>query len=131
MKTTAELIHLLKSAVEDFKRNKVRTALTSLGIMIGVMSVVMLIALGLGLKNYIQGQFENLGANLILILPGSGFGGEGGFGAGLVGGAEFDERDVRDLERIEELKYVVPVVFKSTAVKTENEEEFGYLMGGK
>ncbi len=129
MKLKNGTYHLLASAISDFKRNKVRTFLTSLGIMIGVMSVVMLIALGLGLKNYIQGQFEGLGANLILILPGSGFGGQGGFGAGLVGGAEFDERDVRDLRRIEELKYIVPVVFKSTAVKTEDEEEFGYIMG--
>ena len=47
---------LIKAAYSDFKRNKVRTALTSLGIMIGVLSVVMLIALGLGLKNYIQGR---------------------------------------------------------------------------
>ena len=75
-----------KAAVVDFRRNKVRTVLTSLGIMIGVMSVVMLIALGLGLKNYLKQQFENLGANLILVLPGSGFSGSGGgsFGAGLV-----------------------------------------------
>ena len=78
MKIQNGYIHLAKVALEDFKRNKVRTALTSLGIMIGVLSVVLLIALGLGLKNYIEGQFENMGANLIMILPGSGFTGEGG-----------------------------------------------------
>ena len=75
--------HLIKTALEDFRRNKIRTALTSLGIMIGVLSVVLLIALGLGLKNYIEGQFESMGANLILILPGSGFTGEGGAGFGV------------------------------------------------
>ena len=47
MITKSEIFHLLRSAVEDFRRNKVRTALTSLGITIGVLSVVMLIALGL------------------------------------------------------------------------------------
>ena len=55
------LSHLLTNALADLKRNKVRTFLTSLGIMIGVFSVVMLIALGLGLKNYIQNQFDKLG----------------------------------------------------------------------
>lgn len=67
MKFQNGYIHLAKAALEDFKRNKVRTALTSLGIMIGVLSVVLLIALGLGLKNYIEGQFESMGANLILV----------------------------------------------------------------
>ena len=70
-----EYIHLAKAAIEDFRRNKVRTALTSLGILIGVMSVVLLIALGLGLKNYIEAQFNSMGANLVMIMPGSGISG--------------------------------------------------------
>ena len=91
--------NLLKSSLDDFRRNKVRTFLTSLGIMVGVFSVVILIALGLGLKNYIQGQFQSMGANLIMVLPGSGFGsGEGGgLGPpGFIGGASFDEIDDAD-----------------------------------
>ncbi|MFZ2202200.1 MAG: ABC transporter permease [Microgenomates group bacterium] len=119
--------HLLTSAVADFRRDKIRTALTSLGIMVGVLSVVMLIALGLGLKNYIQKQFQNLGANLILVLPGQGL--SGGPGPGLVGGAEFDEKDVTSLKRIEGLQYVVPAVFKSVAVEAGTTEKTGYLLG--
>ena len=121
---------LIVSALADFKRDKIRTALTSLGITIGVMSVVMLIALGLGLKNYIERQFENLGANLVMVLPGSGFGGGGGgFGAGLVGGAEFDERDVKDLRRVEGIKYLTPMVFKSSLIEADGEEKTGYVFG--
>lgn len=109
---------IIQAAISDFKRNKVRTFLTSLGITIGVLAVVMLIALGLGIKNYIREQFESLGANLITVLPGSGFSGGGGFGAGLVGGgAKFDEKDIRELERIPELKYVVPVFLKHQELK--------------
>src|SRR3989304_7553146 len=103
MKVQNGYIHLIKAAIEDFNRNKARTALTSLGIMIGVLSVVILIALGLGLKNYIERQFESMGANLIMILPGSGFTGEGGAsfgGQGTVGGASFDEKDVNSLSRV-------------------------------
>lgn len=107
-----------------------RTFLTSLGVMIGVLSVVMLIALGLGLKNYIEEQFESLGANLVMVMPGSGFSPEQGFGAGLVGGgAEFDEKDVVKLERIDEVDYVVPVFFKTIEVQAEGEQEYGYLQG--
>ena len=78
MKLRNGTYHLIKSAIADFKRNKMRTFLTSLGITIGVMSVVMLIALGLGLKNYISEQFEGLGANLVMVMGGSSFGGGGG-----------------------------------------------------
>lgn len=118
---------LLTSALADFKRDKVRTALTSLGIMIGVLSVVMLIALGLGLKNYIQQQFENLGANLVMVLPGSGF--SGGGPAGLAGGTEFDEKDIRNVEKIDNLRYVVPVYFRSITISSANAEKTGYVMG--
>lgn len=127
-----EYIHFARSAVVYFKRNKVRTFLTSLGIMIGVLSVVMLIALGLGLKNYLKDQFESMGANLIMVLPGSGFTGEGGggfSGAGLVGGAEFDERDLKSLERIGDLDYVVPVYYQSTQVEYKGEKKFAYIEG--
>lgn len=123
---------LLKSAFDDFKRNKVRTFLTSLGIMVGVLSVVLLIALGLGLKNYIQGQFESMGANLIMILPGSGFTGEGGAsfgGQGTVGGVSFDEQDLNSLSRISEIDYVVPIFMKGTSVESAGTSKFGSVMG--
>lgn len=119
-----------KSAFEDFKRNKTRTILASLGILIGVLSVVMLIALGLGLKNYISGQFEGLGTNLIIVFPGSGVGqGAQNFGAGFAGGAEFDERDLRALERVGAAEYAVPMFLKSGLIETREEEEFGYVVG--
>ncbi len=118
---------LLVSAFADFKRDKVRTALTSLGIMIGVLSVVLLIALGLGLKNYIQNQFESLGANLVMILPGSGF--SGGGPAGIAGGAEFDEKDVRSVQKLSNIKYIVPVFIRSASISTADTEKVGSVMG--
>lgn len=127
-----QYLHLFKSSMDDFKRNKVRTFLTSLGIMVGVFSVVILIALGLGLKNYIEGQFASMGANLIMVLPGSGFGagGEGGGGLGppgFIGGAEFDERDVNSLNRISELDYVMPVFMKGAMIESQSEKNYGQV----
>ena len=134
MKIKNGTYHLILTALNDFKRNKVRTFLTSLGIMIGVLSVVILIALGLGLKNYIQQQFESLGANLIIVFPGSGFSGEGGMGSGGGGGfigktIEFDEKDVTSLRRIFEANAVVPLFFKSTLVEAGDERTTGYVQG--
>lgn len=120
----------VKSAYADFKRNKTRTVLASLGILIGVFSVVMLIALGLGLKNYISNQFEGLGTNLIIVFPGSGVGqGAQNFGAGFAGGAEFDEQDLRSLARVAAAEYTVPMFLKSGLIETRENEEFGYVLG--
>lgn len=127
-------LHLINTAISDFSRNKVRTALTSLGIMIGVLSVVLLIALGLGLKNYLAQQFEKLGANLIIIFPGNISSGDGGgglanFGPGFAGGADFDERDYESLTRISEADFVVPQFMKSMVIEANGERKFGYVLG--
>ena len=129
MKVQNGTIHLIKAAIYDFTRNKVRTFLTSLGIVIGVLSVVMLIALGIGLKNYLKQTFENLGANLVMIMPGSGFGGGGVSPAGMVGGISFDEKDVSDLSRLANVKYAIPLFFKSTTVESGSDKKVAYIMG--
>lgn len=124
---------IFQSSFQDFKRNKVRTFLTSLGITVGVMAVVLLIALGLGLKNYISGQFDSLGANLLILFPGNVFsedaGAGGNFGAGFAGGANFDERDVRTLERVNGVKYVIPMSSKSLGISSGTIKKLGYVMG--
>lgn len=102
---------VIRTAFEDFARNKVRTSLTSLGILIGVASVVLLLALGAGLKVFIQQQFQSLGTNLIIIFPGEVFGDDGRFrsGEGTGLGQFFDEKDARALKRVKLLSYIAPV----------------------
>lgn len=103
---------ILKSALEDFSRNKIRTFLTSLGILIGVASVVLLVSLGLGLKRYISQQFESLGTNLMFVLPGNPLSGGGGFRSGAVAGISFDERDVTTIRRTKGVEIVMPFYVK-------------------
>jgi len=59
-----------KIALTNLKATKVRTALTILGIVIGVASVTMVFALGEGAKNMVRGQVESLGENMITVRPG-------------------------------------------------------------
>ncbi len=118
------LLFITKSAIFDFSRNKSRTFLTSLGILIGVLAVVLLTAFGLGLRAYIEQQFEDLGSNLIRVVPGKILQ-NGSFrgGGGGVGAIRFDEKDVRRLERIKNVSSVVPVFSKSiTATAGKNSE---------
>jgi putative ABC transport system permease protein len=57
--------------------NRLRSLLTMLGVLIGVMSVVLLVAIGQGARSEITGAIEGLGSNLLFVLPG-----DGDFGSG-------------------------------------------------
>jgi putative ABC transport system permease protein len=61
---------ITKLAFRSLLRNKTRSVLTMLGIIIGVASVILLISIGNGLQKYITDQFEQLGANLVVVVPG-------------------------------------------------------------
>lgn len=115
-----------KTSFEDFKRNKVRTFLTSLGILIGVLAVVLLMAFGFGLKKYIEDQFNSLGKNLIMVMPGSGF---AGGGQGLIGGVHFDDRDLSKIKRVNGVEATAPIFMKSVKIEASGKSEKGNLMG--
>lgn len=63
--------NLTKIALNALRRNKVRAFLTMLGIIIGVASVIAMLAIGEGSKRSIQDQVSSMGTNLLFIMPGS------------------------------------------------------------
>lgn len=121
-------LFIIKSSFNDLLKNKVRSFLTTLGIVIGVAAVVLLLAFGLGLKNYIADQFNNLGTNLVFILPGQIFNRSGGF-SGLRSSMSFDEKDYQNLKKAKYQSAVVPIFQKSGLFQAEGKEEQGTLFG--
>lgn len=78
-----KMMRTAKVSLEALLANKTRSFLTMLGIIIGIASVILLISIGSGLKTYITGQLEDLGANSIFVVPGEmGLGGDGASGGG-------------------------------------------------
>lgn len=65
--------NLIKIAVGALQRNKMRSFLTMLGIIIGVASVISMLAIGQGSKKSIQDQVSGMGSNLINVMPGGQF----------------------------------------------------------
>jgi putative ABC transport system permease protein len=65
------LLGALRLALRALARNKLRAALTVLGILIGVAAVVAMTALGEGAKSKIGDQMRSLGANMVVIFPGA------------------------------------------------------------
>ena len=62
---------VLRVALKALRVNKLRTALTMLGMIIGVAAVIAMISIGAGAQERVRDQLKNLGSNLILVLPGS------------------------------------------------------------
>src|SRR5882757_2634652 len=65
-------------AVREISRHKLRSFLTVLGIVIGVSAVVTMVTLGKGATAAVAQQISSLGANILQIRPGQGFGRGGG-----------------------------------------------------
>lgn len=57
-------------ALEALRVNRLRSALTMLGVVIGVTAVVALVSIGTGARDEVEGQIEGLGSNIIFVVPG-------------------------------------------------------------
>jgi putative ABC transport system permease protein len=64
-------INILLSAFRALYRNKMRSFLTMLGIIIGVAAVIVMLAIGQGAQHSVKEQILSLGTNILIILPGS------------------------------------------------------------
>jgi len=112
---------LIKSSFRSILKNKGRTILTSLGIIIGVASVILLTSIGNGLKIYVTQQFDALGANSIFISPGKIFNDNGGFsqsGMATVMITNFTQKDLNLLTRKLKNSTVMPINVTYADVKS-------------
>ena len=62
---------LLRLAWEAIVRNRARSLLTMLGMIIGVAAVVITISIGVGAREAVSAQITGLGSNLVIVIPGS------------------------------------------------------------
>lgn len=83
----------------------IRSWLTVLGIVIGITLVVIILALGGGVRNVVKETLQMFGSDSIIIMPGK----ETNPLLGFLGGQKFKEQDLMDLERISGIKFVVPM----------------------
>jgi putative ABC transport system permease protein len=101
--------NLVRVATQSILKNKMRTLLTMLGIVIGVGAVIVMVAVGNGAQSRIQQQIQNLGTNMIVVTPGSSAQGGVSQGAGT-----FNRLSVEDAEKLKQegtlLTAVSPVI---------------------
>ena len=78
------IIKIIQVALKALNRNKMRTFLTMLGIIVGVVAVIAMISIGQGAKASIQDRISSLGTNLLFVRSGSHFRGGVHYGSGSV-----------------------------------------------
>lgn len=122
---------LARSAIISISRNKLRSFLTTLGVVIGVLSVILLTSIGNGLTVFVEKQFETLGSNLLIVSPGEIVSEEGGFNqeaaALSMATSKLSLSDVSSLERVGyPLGEVSPVIEGSIDVRTDQGKRKGF-----
>jgi len=99
----------LRIAFKALGRNKMRSGLTMLGIIIGVGAVIAMIAIGSGAKARIQEQIASMGSNLLIVLSGSATSGGLRWGSGSVPTLTVDDAKAIANE-LSAVKYAAPVL---------------------
>jgi putative ABC transport system permease protein len=103
------LLASLRIALRALMVNKLRSALTMLGIIIGVGAVIAMIAVGSGAKKRIAEQIASMGSNLLIVMSGSSTSGGFRFGAGTVPTLTVDDAKAIQNE-IPAVRYTAPNV---------------------
>lgn len=91
------ITNLTKVSLNALMRNKFRSFLTMLGIIIGVASVIAMLAIGEGSKKSIQDQISSMGSNLVMVMPGTQM--MGGVQQGNSSSKALDIKDVEAIKR--------------------------------
>ena len=100
------VINLFKIALRAIAANKLRSFLTMLGIIIGVASVIAMLAIGQGSKQSIQANIAEMGSNMIMIRPGQ----DKGPGGARGDASEMQSLKLKDYETLcEQAKYLAAI----------------------
>ncbi|MGQ0701094.1 MAG: ABC transporter permease [Panacagrimonas sp.] len=105
---------MLAEAVQSLSSNRLRTFLTTLGMVIGVAAVIVMLAVGSGAQKAVQDSIESMGSNLFIVLAGS-----ASTSGVRLGGGNASTLTLADAEAIAELpsvKAVAPQAFGSAQV---------------
>ena len=123
-----EMQELIRISLKAILSNKLRSFLTTLGIIIGVFAIILLVSIGAGLQSYITNQIEGFGSNLIFLIPGR-IG-----GARTPGGQASNKLLISDTKAIQlklkNLASVAPVVQQISTIKYKNKTNKGTAIMG-
>lgn len=119
---------LLTTSTESLRRNKSRSFLTILGVVIGIASVILMLAIGQSAEGFILNQVADLGSDLIFVEPSSGDSAESGPPSPFIE-QTLTLDDATAMEKSGYFLAVSPVLATSTAVSYAEESKFYQIYG--
>ena len=122
------ILAILRIAGRALRRNKLRTILTMLGIIIGVGAVITMVSIGNGAKSAVEAQIASLGQNVILIFSGSTTRGGAHTGWGSAGTLTIEDANSIDRE-IPGVASVSPEVRTVAQVAAGNQNWYTQILG--
>lgn len=114
----------VQMAVRSIRERKLRSALTVLGIVIGIAAIISLVSIGEGTSAYIQEQFEQFGANKIIVSP--------GFRQAMgppTGMESLSEKDIDIIKRVRGVDTAIPILSKNLQVEHKGQTNIMQMMG--
>ena len=118
------MIEYFKMSFRSILRRRRRTALTVIGIFIGITAVVSLVSLGQGLESSIESEFESIGGNKLFINPG----GDQTQGQ-MAGSSTLSEQDLLAVRSVKGVSSAQGTIFMNTGVEYRDETTFLPVIG--
>lgn len=115
--------HFFVLIFRGLRHRQLRSWLTILGIVIGIMLVMIILALGNGMQQAIRTSMQVFGTDLIVIYPGK----ENNPLAGIIGGSKFRQSDIAELARVHGVKFVLPFDHGIFTVEYKGEKQSAML----
>src|SRR3989338_1173087 len=121
-----DIKELLKLSTTAIATNKLRGFLTTLGIIIGVFSIIVLVSIGSGIQSYVTSQISSLGSNIISVVPGE----EGNIFGGVLSN-NLKLQDAKNIQRkIATIGKVTPILQQSVIIKYKTKKTKNSFAGG-
>jgi putative ABC transport system permease protein len=121
------IFDLAELSGKNLTRRGKRSWLTIIGILIGIAAIVSLFSISQGLEDSVNQEFEDLGANVIYVLPGSGIGGF--FQTDIEGGIELEDSDLEAVRRVQMVDQAGPMIYAQTQGEYRGEQNRVPLIG--
>lgn len=115
---------VLKNAWNTLRAHRLRSSLTLLGIVIGIVSVVLLNAVGEGAKKYVLNNLSTLGGNILTVYPGKGFGDDQAAGI-----RSLRPRDLAALEAQPWITDITPMVSSTLRIRWQRADTSATVSG--
>jgi len=120
----SKILDYFKYSISNIRKRRTRSWLTMIGIFIGIAAVVSLISLGQGMQSAINEQFQMMGADKIIVSPGSSvlssFGGTA---------KTLTDKDKDVVEKVSGVNLAAAMVYKQAQIKFNGKTKYTFIMG--